>query len=198
MISKRYEKSSIILTSNKTFSKAHMFRLTCARCCRSFTGSSGGRDGYRHCVGDQRDQLLRPAIRLLGGDFGSAGIADEVGAVQAVESAASVEAPTVRVSGHPRDVVGIEDEHVGVRADRIRAMRHQRWQKPVPRGFLCYRRRHRHFPEAQTDSLVALQLLAGLEASGLLLEGEDVAAGQDAAVRAVLTAGAPDAALAMC
>jgi DNA replication protein DnaC len=119
VISKRYEKGSIILTSNKTFSKAHMFRRTCARCCRNFTGSSGGRDGRRHRVGDQRDQLLRPAIRLLCCDLSSAGIADEVGAVQAVESAASVEAPTVRVSGHPRDVVGIEHEHAGVRADRI-------------------------------------------------------------------------------
>ncbi|WP_234307686.1 MULTISPECIES: IS21-like element helper ATPase IstB [unclassified Streptomyces] len=39
VISKRYEKGSIILTSNKTFGKAHMFRRTCARCCRNFTGS---------------------------------------------------------------------------------------------------------------------------------------------------------------
>ncbi|MGW1507087.1 IS21-like element helper ATPase IstB [Streptomyces mirabilis] len=39
VISKRYEKGSIILTSNKTFSKAHMFRRTRARCCRNFTGS---------------------------------------------------------------------------------------------------------------------------------------------------------------
>ncbi|MFD3622627.1 IS21-like element helper ATPase IstB [Streptomyces sp. NPDC058676] len=40
VISKRYEKGSIILTSNKTFSKAHMFRRTRARCCRNFTGST--------------------------------------------------------------------------------------------------------------------------------------------------------------
>jgi DNA replication protein DnaC len=39
VISKRYEKGSIILTSNKTFSKAHMFRRTRARCRRNFTGS---------------------------------------------------------------------------------------------------------------------------------------------------------------
>ncbi|MER6823289.1 IS21-like element helper ATPase IstB, partial [Streptomyces cellulosae] len=39
VISKRYEKGSIVLTSNKTFGKAHMFRRTCARCCRNFTGS---------------------------------------------------------------------------------------------------------------------------------------------------------------
>ncbi|WP_449065522.1 IS21-like element helper ATPase IstB [Planomonospora algeriensis] len=31
MISKRYEKGSIILTSNKAFSKAHMFTRTCVR-----------------------------------------------------------------------------------------------------------------------------------------------------------------------
>ncbi len=40
VISKRYEKGSIILTSNKTFSKAHMFRRTYARRRRIFTGSS--------------------------------------------------------------------------------------------------------------------------------------------------------------
>jgi len=40
VISKRYEKGSIILTSNKTFSKAHMFRRTRARCCRTATGST--------------------------------------------------------------------------------------------------------------------------------------------------------------
>ncbi|MEU0120058.1 IS21-like element helper ATPase IstB [Streptomyces bobili] len=39
VISKRYEKGSIILTSNKTFGKAHMFRRTRARCCRNLTGS---------------------------------------------------------------------------------------------------------------------------------------------------------------
>jgi DNA replication protein DnaC len=39
VISKRYEKGSIILTSSKTFSKAHMFRRTCARQRRNFTGS---------------------------------------------------------------------------------------------------------------------------------------------------------------
>jgi hypothetical protein len=31
VISKRYEKGSIILTADKAFSKAHMFRRTCAR-----------------------------------------------------------------------------------------------------------------------------------------------------------------------
>jgi DNA replication protein DnaC len=40
VISKRYEKGSIILTSNKTFSKAHMFRRTCARQRRNGTGSA--------------------------------------------------------------------------------------------------------------------------------------------------------------
>jgi len=44
VISKRYEKGSIILTSNKTFSKAHMFRRTCARQRRNFTGSGGTSD----------------------------------------------------------------------------------------------------------------------------------------------------------
>ncbi len=39
VISKRYEEGSIIRTSNETFSKAHMFRRTSARCCRTATGS---------------------------------------------------------------------------------------------------------------------------------------------------------------
>ncbi|SEQ96087.1 ATP-binding protein [Streptomyces radiopugnans] len=39
VISKRYEKGSIILTSNKTFSKAHMFRRTRARQRLNSTGS---------------------------------------------------------------------------------------------------------------------------------------------------------------
>lgn len=33
VISKHYEKGSIILASNKTFTKAHMFRRTRARRC---------------------------------------------------------------------------------------------------------------------------------------------------------------------
>ncbi|MDT0616460.1 IS21-like element helper ATPase IstB [Streptomyces lancefieldiae] len=40
VISKRYEKGSIILTSNKTFGKAHMFRRTCARRHRNPPGSA--------------------------------------------------------------------------------------------------------------------------------------------------------------
>lgn len=148
-------KNSVAVASNEPFGEAHMFRRTRARYCRNSTGSSGGRDVCGHRVGDQRDQLLRPAIRLLSCDLGSAGIADEVGTVQAVQSAASVETPRAWVSGHPREVVGIENEHAGVRADRIRSARHQRWQEPVSRGFLCHRRRHRHFPEVGADSLLA-------------------------------------------
>nr|WP_079198795.1 IS21-like element helper ATPase IstB [Streptomyces sp. TSRI0445] len=44
VISKRYEKGSIILTSNKTFSKAHTFRRTCARRRRNFAGSGRNSD----------------------------------------------------------------------------------------------------------------------------------------------------------
>ena len=39
VISKRYEKGSIILTSNKSFGKAHMFRRTRARQRLNSTGS---------------------------------------------------------------------------------------------------------------------------------------------------------------
>jgi DNA replication protein DnaC len=41
IISKRHEKGSIILTSNKSFGKAHMLRRTCARQRRNLTGSGG-------------------------------------------------------------------------------------------------------------------------------------------------------------
>ena len=44
VISKRYEKDSIILTSDKTFSKAHLFRRTYARQRRNFAGSGGTSD----------------------------------------------------------------------------------------------------------------------------------------------------------
>ncbi|MFC8310939.1 ATP-binding protein [Streptomyces olivaceus] len=154
VINQRYLKSSMILTTNVGIAKAHMFRRTRARCCRNFTGSNGGRVNCGHSIRDQRDQLLRPAIRLLGRDLGYAGTADEVGAVQAVESAASVEASAVRVPGHPRGVVGVEHEYAGVRADRIGPARHQRRQEPVSRGFIRHRRRHRHFPKVEADSLL--------------------------------------------
>ena len=39
LVSTRYEKSSIILTSNLPFSKAHLFARTCARFRRNRTGS---------------------------------------------------------------------------------------------------------------------------------------------------------------
>jgi DNA replication protein DnaC len=39
IIARRYEKGSVVITSNKTFSKAHTFAATCARCCRNLTGS---------------------------------------------------------------------------------------------------------------------------------------------------------------
>jgi hypothetical protein len=39
LISNRYERASVIVTSNKPFGKALMFRRTCARGCRKFTGS---------------------------------------------------------------------------------------------------------------------------------------------------------------
>ena len=39
LVSSRYERASLIVTSNKPFGKAHLFAQTCARCCRSITGS---------------------------------------------------------------------------------------------------------------------------------------------------------------
>ena len=39
LISRRYERGSTIITSNKSFNKAHMFGRTCARCCRMLAGS---------------------------------------------------------------------------------------------------------------------------------------------------------------
>ncbi|WP_368666619.1 ATP-binding protein [Kitasatospora sp. MBT63] len=42
VISNRYERASVIVTSNKPFGKAHMFRRTRAWYCRNFMGSGGG------------------------------------------------------------------------------------------------------------------------------------------------------------
>jgi DNA replication protein DnaC len=39
LVSARYERASLIVTSNKPFGKAHMFERTCVRQGRSFTGS---------------------------------------------------------------------------------------------------------------------------------------------------------------
>jgi DNA replication protein DnaC len=55
VISRRYERGSVLLTSNKAFSKAHRFPPTCARWHRTVTGSTrraavsarDGRDGWR-------------------------------------------------------------------------------------------------------------------------------------------------------
>jgi DNA replication protein DnaC len=40
LVSGRYERARLIVTSNKPFGKAHMFAATYARCCRSWTGSA--------------------------------------------------------------------------------------------------------------------------------------------------------------
>jgi DNA replication protein DnaC len=49
LVSSRYERASLIVTSNKPFGKAHMFRRTCVRSCRNLTGfrSRGGSVGCR-------------------------------------------------------------------------------------------------------------------------------------------------------
>jgi DNA replication protein DnaC len=39
LVSSRYERASLIVTSNKPFGKAHMFARTCARWCQKVTGS---------------------------------------------------------------------------------------------------------------------------------------------------------------
>ncbi|GAB2953006.1 hypothetical protein GCM10027028_64140 [Streptomyces sundarbansensis] len=38
------EKNSVAISSNESFSKTHMFRRTCARQCRNFTGSGRNSD----------------------------------------------------------------------------------------------------------------------------------------------------------
>ncbi|MFG2425311.1 ATP-binding protein [Streptomyces sp. NPDC048448] len=44
LIASRYEQGSVMVTSNLPFGKAHMFRRTCARQRRNFTGSGGASD----------------------------------------------------------------------------------------------------------------------------------------------------------
>ena len=39
VLTEREERSAIAIASNEPFSKAHLFARTCARCCRSITGS---------------------------------------------------------------------------------------------------------------------------------------------------------------
>lgn len=156
VLTEREEKNSVAIASNESFGKAHMFRRTRARCCRNFTGSSRRRDHPGHRFGDQRNQLLRPAVRLLCRGLRSAVATDEVGAVQAVESTASVATPGVRVSGQPHDVVGVQDQCASMGTDRIRPTRQKRWQESVSRGFLGDRRRHRHLPEIRTHPLLTV------------------------------------------
>ncbi|MCM4076853.1 ATP-binding protein [Paractinoplanes hotanensis] len=49
VISKRYEKGSTLLTSNKGFGKPHMSPRTCVRHRRKWTGSAANHDALRTC-----------------------------------------------------------------------------------------------------------------------------------------------------
>lgn len=40
VLTEREEKNSVAIASNESFSKAHMFRRSCARCRRDVTGSA--------------------------------------------------------------------------------------------------------------------------------------------------------------
>lgn len=62
VLTEREEKNSVAIASNESFGKAHMFRRTCARCCRIFTGSQcrvkaaastsvSAQRGFRRCPG---------------------------------------------------------------------------------------------------------------------------------------------------
>ena len=46
LVSSRYERASLIVTSNKVFGKPHLFARTCVRCRRKWTGLPAGRDRY--------------------------------------------------------------------------------------------------------------------------------------------------------
>ena len=51
LVSSRYERARVIVTSNKRFGKAHTFERTCARWYLKFTGSGwrpGGLRSRRH------------------------------------------------------------------------------------------------------------------------------------------------------
>ena len=47
LVSSRYERASLIVTSNKPFGKAHLFARSCAWCCRNFTSSGYWRSSRR-------------------------------------------------------------------------------------------------------------------------------------------------------
>jgi len=126
VVSKRYEKGPIVLTSNKTFSKAHMFQRTCARRRRNSTGSRWRLRAADDCGGYERYKIVGPAVRFLGGDVGTAVCADEVGAVLAVKAAAASETCGVGMQSGAWHVVRMQDEQRGVVVDRIGALRHPR------------------------------------------------------------------------
>src|ERR1700757_759701 len=64
LVSARYERASLIVTSNKPFGKAHMFAATCARRCLKYHGF-GGR-GRAACRGD-RGARRRTGVRGVAG-----------------------------------------------------------------------------------------------------------------------------------
>jgi DNA replication protein DnaC len=61
LVSSRYERASLIVTSNKVFGKAHMFARTCARCCRNVMGSKRRPAPSGRCRRDRRGTPRRPA-----------------------------------------------------------------------------------------------------------------------------------------
>ena len=67
LVSARYERASLIVTSNKPFGKAHMFTRTCVRQCRNITGSAVWRDdvpaGRCAAPGVRRVGMETPTLR---------------------------------------------------------------------------------------------------------------------------------------
>ncbi len=62
LVSSRYERASLIVTSNKVFAKAHLFARTCARRRRNLTGS-GSAGAAGRCGRRGRAGLLRGSCR---------------------------------------------------------------------------------------------------------------------------------------
>ena len=71
LVSSRYERASMIVSSNKAFSKAHTFGRTCARWCLNNTGSShgAGKAARIDAIGEVVDEAFGFHAECLPGDL---------------------------------------------------------------------------------------------------------------------------------
>lgn len=79
-----------------------------------------------HCGGDQRHQVVGPAVTLFRCDFGPTTRTDQVGSILASEPAATTETPRGGVRGRPWNVIRVKDQKAAIEIDLERSRRHPR------------------------------------------------------------------------